>query len=300
MTSNPSGLSLVIPAFEEEEGIGAVLAEAEEALRSLDIPHEIIVVDDHSGDRTAEIAEAAGATVVRNPERGGYGYALMRGIRRARYPAVAIADADGSYPLRDLPRLFAHYREGVLMVVGARQGRHLDTSSGVRLGRRLFRLFTEFIVGRRVPDLNSGMRIFERDAVLPLFPYMSNGYSFTTSITLLFMLNALPVRYVPIEYRPRRGRSKVRLVRDSLRALQIVVSIAVRLNPIKIFLLGAILNLGLLAPLLWLWPGREAAAVAVAVTAATSVLLLAAGIALEGLIDKRQFLPAARRTEEGP
>jgi len=292
-----SGLSLVIPAYNEAAAIGQVLDEARAALEGLGIPWEIIVVDDCSQDDTAALAEATGVTVLRNIQNGGYGYALMRGIRQARFGAVAIIDADGSYPVSALPHLVDGYRRGSAMVVAHRQGEHYAGSRRLRLMRWLFRMLAQFIVGRSVPDVNSGLRVFERDRVLPLLPYMSYGFSFTTSISLLFMLLALPVSYVPVEYRERSGTSKVRYLRDGLRALQIVASVTVRLNPIKIFLLGAVLNLLLLGPVAALgalWPGGLVAA---ALVVEVSVLLVALGLVMEGLSDKTEF---ARGGQEVP
>jgi glycosyltransferase involved in cell wall biosynthesis len=296
-------ISLVIPAYDEEVGIDAVLEEARRALAGLGVEYEIIVVDDASRDRTADIAVAAGVTVVRNVKNGGYGYALMRGITQARFPTIAIVDADGSYPLEALPTLFERHAQGFAMVVGERHGPHYTWSARIRFLRWLFRSLAEFIVGQPVPDVNSGMRIFDRAAVLPLIPHLSYGFSFTTSITLLFMLRAFPVSYVPVEYRKRRGESKVRYGRDALRALQIIASVALRLNPIKVFLLAGVLNLSLLAPiglLAWFVPRL---ALPAAIVLEGTVLLLALGLMVEGLIDKQQFLsrpgvvPSASETE---
>lgn len=281
-----AGLSLVIPAYDEEQAIGSVVAEARSVLEGLGVPWEVLVVDDHSRDRTGALAEAAGARVIRNVQNGGYGYSLMQGILRARHPAVAILDGDGSYPVDRIPKLFQEYQRGNAMVVGRRQGAHYATSPRMRLLRWLFSSMTSFIVGRSVPDVNSGMRVFEREAVLPLFPHMSNGFSFTTSITLLFMMRALPVGYVPIEYHQRSGSSKVSYWRDSLRALQIIASITARLNPIKLFLLAALVNLALLLPLVavFAWIG-DAGGLLIGVIE-TSAVLVGLGFVVEALVDK--------------
>ncbi len=297
-TNQHDALSLVIPAYNEEHGIRVVLDEARVALEKLGVGWEIIVVDDHSTDRTAEIAAEAGVTLLRNVQNGGYGYSLMRGIEHARFPTIAIVDADGSYPIAQIDRLYAEYRRGMSMVVGDRRGKHYASSPRMRVLRWLFRRLAEFIVGRSVPDVNSGMRIFEREVVLPLFPHMSYGFSFTTSITLLFMMRALPVAYVPIEYHKRAGRSKVRYLRDSLRALQIVASITARLNPIKLFLLAALLNLAGMLPVLWLMGFWGDVRVPLILVLLTSVVLVALGLVVEALGPKPPF-PSDRHEEDG-
>jgi glycosyltransferase involved in cell wall biosynthesis len=284
-----AGLSLIVPAFNEESAIAGVLDEAKRVFDALGTRYEIIVVDDCSTDRTAEFATAAGVDVVRNVQNGGYGYSLMRGIRAARYPNIAIVDGDGSYPIGDVPRLYDEYKRGFAMVVGTRRGPYYASSLTVRALRFAFRALATFIVGRSVPDVNSGMRIFERQAVVPLLPHMSYGFSFTTSITLLFLLQALPVAYVPVDYRKRRGFSKVSYWRDSLKALQIIAAITARLNPIKLFLFGAVVNAALLLPLVLLFaPGGGVWTPAVLVLE-TSALMVALGMVVEALIDKSPF-----------
>jgi glycosyltransferase involved in cell wall biosynthesis len=282
-----AALSVVIPAYNEERAIAGVLEQAHAVLATLDVDYEIVVVDDCSTDATAALARSAGARVLPNLQNSGYGYSLMRGIRSARHDTVATFDADGSYPVDMLPQLLAQYRLGMAMVVGHRQGKHYVSSARMRVLRWLFRYLTEFIVGRSVPDVNSGMRVFERRTVLPLFPHVSSGFSFTTSITLLFMMRARPVTYVPIPYLKRIGRSKVTYLRDSLRALQILASITARLNPIKLFLLAAIANVLIMSPVLALLAacGRGIGLPLVLVMQC-SALLVALGFVVEALIEK--------------
>jgi hypothetical protein len=110
--------------------------------------------------------------------------------------------------------------------------------------RSAFRLLAEFACGRSIPDINSGFRVFARTPVLAARASLSPGFSFTTTITLLFMLTNLFVAYVPVSYSGRVGQSKVRLVRDSLRSLQIVVTAIARFNPLKLFLLLLIADWG--------------------------------------------------------
>ena len=109
-----------------------------------------------------------------------------------------------------------------------------------RIGRYFFRLLSEFAAGQKIPDINSGMRVFRRRDMLPFFPLICSGFSFTTTTTLVYLLNDLCVHHVPIDYQCRQGHSKVNHFRDTLRALQIIVEAILRYNPIKIFLLLAL------------------------------------------------------------
>lgn len=228
-------ISVVIPAFNEAEGVGQTVEEVVAALAG-ERESEILVVDDGSSDDTAEIAERAGATLLRHPHNGGYGKSLKDGIRAARHDTIVICDADGSYPPEAIPELVTAYRsDGFDMVVGARQN-YRDSLWKAPL-RRVLKWLVEYTVGRRVPDVNSGLRVFSREAVLPFLPTLSDSFSFTTSLTLAYMMSRRFVAYRPVPYRRRRGASKVRLLRDSLRTLQYIVQAVLYYNPLKIFIL---------------------------------------------------------------
>lgn len=230
------GISIVVPAY-NEPGIDTVIDGLKAATAALNRDTEILVVDDGSTDDTGARAAAAGARVIRHPSNGGYGRALLTGIEGATFDTVAIVDADNTYPLGRLADLVARFDEGFDMVVGARQGRHYSGSVAKRVQRMFFRRLSEFTCGRAIPDVNSGFRVFDRGPILQARALFPSGFSFTTTATLLFMLNNLFVGYVPVAYDERTGRSKVRLLPDGLRALQIIVTTIARYNPVKLHLL---------------------------------------------------------------
>lgn len=234
--------SVIIPAYNEEGAIGPVI----EKILRLEPREcfEVIVVNDCSSDKTALHASGYPVQVLTNIQNFGYGYSLKRGISVAEHPNIIILDADGSYPVRELPRLIQEYEKGFDMIVGARQGKFYRGSIVKRIARLCFRLISEFTTGRRIPDINSGCRIFSRSLAMRFFPTLSSGFSFTTTITLAFMLNAYSVAYIPIEYHKRKGSSKVRYMRDTLRSIQIITEAIIYYNPLKLFLLCA---LGILA-----------------------------------------------------
>lgn len=233
-------LSIIIPAYNEEDGIRPTIERLRAVASSHDWEMEIIVVDDGSHDKTGEAARAAGATVIRNPVNGGYGLSLQRGIRAARNEYVAITDADGTYPVEELPSLVAMLDEGLDMAVGARQGDHYRQSWWKHPARIVFKVIAEFVAGRKIPDINSGLRVMRRSVLLPYLERTCTGFSFTTSITLILMLNGHFVAYRPIRYDQRIGTTKVRHFRDTLRTGQIMTSIIAAHNPIK---LGIIVDL---------------------------------------------------------
>ncbi|HWQ99456.1 MAG TPA: glycosyltransferase family 2 protein [Candidatus Methylomirabilis sp.] len=237
-------LSVIIPAYNEEDGIRPTI-ERLRAVASFNAwDMEILVVDDGSGDKTGEVARSAGASVIRNPVNGGYGLSLQRGIRAARHKYVAITDADGTYPVEELPQLVAMMDEGLDMAVGARQGSEYKQSWWKHPARIVFRVIAEFVAGRKIPDINSGLRVMRRSVLLPYLERTCMGFSFTTSITLILMLNGQFVAYRPIPYARRIGNSKIRHFRDTLRTAQIMTSIIAAHNPIK---LGIMVDLMLVA-----------------------------------------------------
>lgn len=232
-------VSIVIPAYNEENAVAGVIAEVQRALNGR-FEYEILVVNDGSADATGERARAAGARVVDNPVNMGYGFSLKRGFREARYECVVITDADGTYPAEKIPALLAEYEKGFDMVVGARHGAAYRGSAVKGAARVCFKWMSEYVVGKKIPDINSGFRAIRRSLMLPILPDLSNTFSFSTSSTLIFMLKKYFISYVPVEYRPRMGKSKVKYFRDALIATQIMVEIIARYNPIKLFLLFAL------------------------------------------------------------
>lgn len=268
-------ISVVIPALNEEIAIGATIAGISEVLTAAKlVPFEIVIVDDGSTDRTGVIAAAEGAKVVRHPHNVGYGRSLKNGIAAAQYDIIAICDADGTYPVSAIPELVRLHREGFDMAVGQRQGPHYRESMLKMPMRALLRFLVEWTAGRRVPDVNSGLRVFSRTAVMPYFSHLCDTFSFTTSMTLAYMMTGRFVAYTPIDYFERAGRSKVRLFRDALRTLQYVVEAILYYNPLKLFLLFSLICL-------------VAAALMMAVSfyfAIVSGVLLAVGIAMTSVI----------------
>jgi len=233
---NPQRLSIVIPAFNEEDSLEAVVIRIRDVMREADIEHEIVVVDDGSTDATSRIAQGLGVTLVSHPENLGYGRSLKDGIRASTNELIAITDADGSYPVERIPELVMKAAD-FDMVVGARQGSVYHGTLTKRLARIVFRRLSEFAAGRTIADINSGLRVFRKTQVTRFFAAISSGFSFTTTVTLVYMLNGLYVHYEPISYEKRQGSSNVRYFRDTLRSLQIIVEAILRYNPIKVFLL---------------------------------------------------------------
>lgn len=236
-----SGISIIIPAFNEQRGIGVTI----ESLRSspLSASLEILVVDDGSGDDTESVAREAGARTVRHPHNLGYGASLKTGIRMASHDTIVIIDADGTYPADAIPDLLETYGRGYDMVVGARTGVVYRGSALKWPMRLILKFLVEWTTGRHIPDINSGLRVFSQKRMRDYLPALSNSFSFTTSATLVYMLAGRFVAYQPIPYHARIGTSHVRMWRDSLRTMQYIVRTIALFNPMKLFVLLSLICL---------------------------------------------------------
>lgn len=225
---NSALISVVIPALDEDASIVATLESVSLALKELNAVNcEVIVIDDGCSDSTAEKALAHGARVIRHACRIGYGRSLKDGIMSANNDTVVIIDADGTYPAAAIPALLSEYEGGLDMVVGARSGSAYHSSILKDVLRRLLRLLVHFLTGADVPDVNSGLRVFSRASVLSFADQLCDTFSFTTSLTVIYILTGRRVKYVPITYSKRTaGESRVRLLPDSLITLKYVLQLA--------------------------------------------------------------------------
>jgi len=226
-------ISVIIPAYNEEDAVGSQVESIKQVLLFHGIKHEIIVVNDGSQDQTAEIALQTHAKVLHHSENRGYGAALKTGITAAKYESILIIDADGTYPVEQIPTLVSKF-ENADMVVGARIGKHVHIPFIRRPAKWILGWLAARISGRPIPDLNSGMRVFRRECVKQYFSILPNGFSFTTTVTLAFFGDDYCVQYCPINYNQRIGKSKI-LPRHFMEFMILVFRMAMLFQPLKIF-----------------------------------------------------------------
>lgn len=231
-------LSLIIPAYNEEGGIGQVLQELGQILAQPHWLYEVIVIDDGSQDNTALVAQQhPWVRVISHKANKGYGAALKTGIRSACYPLICITDADGTYPNERIPDLINRLVEEHLdMVVGARTGVKVHIPLIRRPAKWTINQLANFVAGESIPDLNSGLRVFRREVAIKMLGIFPDGFSFTTTITLAMISNSYLVDYVPINYHTRVGRSKIKPIRDTLNFIQLILRMALYFAPLKIFI----------------------------------------------------------------
>lgn len=229
-----NSVSIVMPAFNEEMSVKATITEMRELLTAAGISAEFIVVDDGSRDDTARQAKAGGARVIQHRSNRGYGASLKTGIVEASHDNIAITDADGTYPAHYLPQMLQEL-EHADMVVGARTGNNVHIPLIRRPAKWMLNLLANYVSGRQIPDLNSGLRAFRRDVVMQYFPILPDQFSFTTTITMAMLCDKYAVSYIPIDYRKRAGRSKI-VPWDAGSFAILILRIAMLFKPLRVFI----------------------------------------------------------------
>lgn len=225
-----SRISIIVPAFNEAAAIGQVAG----GLRARFPEAELFVVDDGSTDSTAALARAAGVCVLSHDTQRGYGAALRTGVEAARGEFVLFCDGDGQHSLEDVGRLMEAC-DGDDMIVGARTAdSHFPLQR--RPGKWVLEKFANFLAGRRIPDLNSGLRMFRRETLLRYIHLMPQGFSFSTTSTMAMLKTNRRIKYIPITVTRRLGSSTVRQWRDGPRTLMLMLRLSVLFEPLKVFM----------------------------------------------------------------
>lgn len=220
-------LTILMPCLNEAATVAACVDAAQQALRDLGVPGEVLVADNGSTDGSRELAAAHGARVVPVAERG-YGAALLAGIEAARGRYVVMGDADLSYDFAEAGRYLSRLREGYDLVMGNRFEGAIEPGAMPSLHRYvgnpvlsgLGRLF----FGSPVGDFHSGMRGFRRDAMTGLH-LRTTGMEFASEMIVRASLAKLRIGEVPTTLRPdRRGRPPhLRTWRDGWRHLRFLL-----------------------------------------------------------------------------
>ena len=229
-------VTLVIPVFNEERGIENTLDRLETCLRDAEVEFEILVINDGSTDGSGPLLrQRSGVRLIEHPVNRGYGASLKTGVRHAKHELIVIADADGTYPLEQVPRLVS-LAANADMVVGARTGENAHHSTLRRIPKWFLIRFAQWMARRSIPDLNSGFRVFRKPVVARFLQILPDGFSFTTTITLAMLTNNYLVHYEPVDYHPRIGRSKIRPIRDTLGVVQLILRTGMYFAPLRVFL----------------------------------------------------------------
>ena len=229
-------ISIIIPVYNEEEAIGDDLDTIIQTMSGSDLTWEIIVVDDGSTDASAEIVrQREGVRLIQHPYNRGTGAARTTGLKHARGDVIVMTDGDGTYPNQDVPRLLAHMDE-CDMVIGARRA-EAGSLKWLRSPTKLFiRLLASYLTGVRIPDLNSGLRVFKKSVTERFLDILPTTHSWVGTQTIAFLSEGYTVKFVPIDYYKRKGKSSFHPIADTYNYISLVVRTIMYFNPLKVFL----------------------------------------------------------------
>jgi glycosyltransferase involved in cell wall biosynthesis len=232
-------LSVVIPAYNEENGIAEIanrVLKVKSELKKVGVDElELLVVDDGSRDHTAEVAAGIdGVTLVRHPKNRGYGAALKTGFSQARGELIGFLDADGTYPPEYFPTLCEAALGGSDLVIGSRMaGEDSQMPLTRRVGNFFFATLLSLLGRQKVTDSASGMRVFKKDILEHIYP-LPDGLNLTPVMSTRALHEGITIREVAIPYSERVGRSKLSVIHDGRVFLQSMVWTAMTYNPVRI------------------------------------------------------------------
>jgi len=230
-------VTVVLPCYNERDHVELEIKRIRAALEVAGMTYELLCIDDGSTDGTREVLQAVdGIRTVLLPRNQGSGTARRIGTQQARGRVVVWTDADMTYPNELIPELVAQLDDTYDQVVGARR-----TEAGTYKLARVpakwaIRKLASFLTSTDIPDLNSGLRAFKRSVAQPYLRLLPAGFSCVTTITLAFLSNGHQVKYVPIDYFKRAGRSKFHPFTDAYNYLIQVLRMVMYFNPLRVLM----------------------------------------------------------------
>lgn len=235
-------ISLLIPVFNEKEAIRETIDTCVDVFSKIGEEFEILIINDGSTDGTEGILNnlPQQVQVLTHPENRGYGASMKTGLRRAKGDLIAITDADGTYPIHDFPKLLAEFKANDAdMVVGARTKKGVQIPPIRKPAKWVINRLVNWVSGRKIPDNNSGMRIFKKDMALEFMHLYPQGFSFTITITLAAITSDYLVLYEPIDYFRRKGSSSMSSglngIKNFLFFLGLITRITTYFRPLRFF-----------------------------------------------------------------
>ncbi len=233
---NTLDVSVILPVFNEVEHLRQEVDRVRASMDASDYTYEIIIVDDGSSDGSGELAlSLPDVRVIRFLQNRGSGSARKAGTHAARGRVTVWTDVDMTYPNDTIPQLVKEL-DGYDQVVGARTTEE-GTLKSLRVPAKWFiRRLASFLTKTKIPDLNSGFRAFRTDVARQYLRFLPAGFSCVTTMTMTFLSGGYSVKYIPIEYGKRAGKSKFHPIKDTSRYGTQVVRMVLSYNPLRLFM----------------------------------------------------------------
>jgi glycosyltransferase involved in cell wall biosynthesis len=233
---NSLDVSIILPVYNEVDHLIQEVDRVRAAMDASEYSYEIIVVDDGSSDGSGDVAATIeNIRLIRFAQNRGSGSARKAGTSAARGRVTVWTDVDMSYPNDEIPQLVKEL-EGYDQVVGARRTEE-GTKKLLRVPAKFFiRRLACFLTRTKIPDLNSGFRAMRTDVARQYLRFLPAGFSCVTTMTMTFLANGYSVKYIPIDYAKRAGKSKFHPLKDTSRYGNQVVRMILSYAPLKIFM----------------------------------------------------------------
>jgi glycosyltransferase involved in cell wall biosynthesis len=234
-------VSIILPVYNEAGHLREEVDRIRSSMDASEFSFEIIVIDDGSNDGSGDLLRVIdGIRLLQFRQNRGSGSARKYGTMAARGRVVVWTDVDMTYPNDQMPELVRDL-EGYDQVVGARRTEEGTVKLLRRPAKWLIRRLAGYLTGVKIPDLNSGFRAFRRDVGLQFLHLLPTGFSCVTTLTMSFLSNGYSIRYIPIDYGARAGRSKFHWWSDTRRYLLQVMRMVLSYQPLKVFMPPAVL-----------------------------------------------------------
>lgn len=225
-----SNISVILPAKDEAHSLDELLPK----IKIYCPEAEVLVVDDGSTDDTAEVCKRHNINLIKQPHTLGNGAAIKRGARAASGEIYVFMDSDGQHKPEDIPKLLEELDHGYDMVVG---GRFKESHGSLirYIGNQFYNILASWVTGHKIIDLTSGFRVVKAKKFLDFVNILPNGFSYPTTITMVFFRVGYSVKYLPVEMKKDKGRSHINILKDGVKFFLIIFRIAVLYSPLKIF-----------------------------------------------------------------
>ncbi|MEA3398317.1 MAG: glycosyltransferase family 2 protein [Patescibacteria group bacterium] len=240
-------ISIIIPVYNEEKSVEKVINDIKSAMKTTAYQFEIIAINDCSTDNSAMILnKMEDIVLIHRHVNKGYGASLKTGIKRSQYDHALIIDADGTYPAAEIPN-FIESAKKYDLVTGDRNKKNCAIPLERKHAKAFLNKFASYLSGKKIPDLNCGLRIFKKEIVFRYWELFPERFSFTSTLTMLCATRGYDIKFISIDYYKRKGKSSIR-PSHFFNFLKLIFKLSLFFNPIKVFipvsmfiLLGAIL-----------------------------------------------------------